>query len=185
MRHHGRISHQPCYLPRMVETLALQGADMVLGSRYTEGGELGEDWPWWRHVLSGFANSLYVKLLLGLPVRDATGGFRVWRRETLLGMDVAHRIKSEGYVFQVEMTSLAHRLGYRIVETPITFPQRRSGESKMSWKIQAEAAWRVFSVRRRHRNLTPAHRAWVSRRPDVTEDLTRAIRGNELRETLS
>ena len=65
--------------------------------------------------------------------------------ETSVGMDVAHRIKSEGYVFQVEMTSLAHRLGYRIVETPITFPQRRSGESKMSWKIQAEAAWRVFS----------------------------------------
>ncbi len=153
------FSHPPACIPRMLEVLAREGADMVLGSRYARGGRLGEDWPWWRRLLSRFANALYVNVLLDVPLKDATGGFRLWRRETLLGMDVAGRIRSEGYVFQVETASLAHRLGYRIVETPIAFPQRRAGESKMNLAIQLEAAWRVFDVRWRHRRLRPVDRA--------------------------
>jgi len=153
------FSHPPRFVPRMVETLAIQAADMVLGSRYAPGGRLGEDWPFWRRALSRFANGLYVRAVLGLPLADATGGFRLWRRETLVGMDFARRIQSDGYVFQVEMASLAHRLGYTVEELPIEFVQRRAGESKMSWRIQLEAAWRVFQVRARHRRLSPAHRA--------------------------
>ncbi len=151
------FSHEPRFVPALLA--ALPGADMVLGSRFTPGGHVDPDWAWWRKLLSWFANSLYVRVILGTALHDATGGFRLWRAETLRGMDIARRIHSNGYVFQVEMAYVATRLGYRIREIPIEFPDRRSGESKMSLRIQFEAAGRVFDVRRRHQALTPADRA--------------------------
>jgi dolichol-phosphate mannosyltransferase len=151
------FSHRPGDIPALLA--ALPGADMVLGSRFAPGGRVDPDWAWWRKLLSWFANSVYVRMILGTPLRDATGGFRLWRRATLLGMDVGQRIASNGYVFQVEMAYVAGRLGYLIREVPIEFPDRQAGESKMNVGIQLEAARRVFEVRRRHRGLTPKDRA--------------------------
>jgi dolichol-phosphate mannosyltransferase len=151
------FSHQPSYIPAMLATLP--EVDMVLGSRFVAGGRVDHDWAWWRKLLSWFANSVYVRLILKSELKDATGGFRLWRRETLLGMDIQNRIQSDGYVFQVEMAFVAQRLGYRILEIPIYFPDRQAGTSKMNTRIQLEAARRTWEVRRRHRNLTPADRA--------------------------
>lgn len=150
------FSHQPKYIPDMLA--ALLGADMVLASRFASGGRVDESWAWWRKLLSWFANSVYVRVLLNTNLRDSTGGFRLWRRETLIGMDIQNRIHSNGYVFQVEMAYVALRLGYTIKEIPIYFPDRRVGESKMSFRIQYEAALRVWEVRRRHKDLTPGNR---------------------------
>ncbi|MGQ0553874.1 MAG: polyprenol monophosphomannose synthase [Planctomycetota bacterium] len=151
------FSHQPEYLHDLLA--ALPGADMVLGSRFAPGGSVDPDWAWWRKLLSWFANSLYVRAILSIGLRDATGGFRLWRRQTLLGMDLGRRIHSNGYVFQVEMAYVAARLGYVLREVPIEFPDRAAGESKMSVRIQLEAALRTFDVRKRHSRLTPADRA--------------------------
>lgn len=151
------FSHRPADIPRLLA--ALPGTDMVLGSRFAPGGKVDENWAWWRKLLTWFANSFYVRVILGTIVRDATGGFRLWPRATLDGMDIANRIHSNGYVFQVEMAYVATRLGYSIREIPIEFPDRVAGESKMDFAIQIEAASRVFEVRRRHRKLTPADRA--------------------------
>ena len=143
------FSHAPSYLPGLIEIL--DGADAALGSRYVPGGRLDEHWGVARVLLSGFGN-LYARLILGLDVRDATGGYRVWRRETLLGMPLGS-IRSNGYVFQVEMAYVAQRLGYTIQESPIYFEERRVGESKMSLRISMEAALRVWQLRWIHRNL--------------------------------
>ncbi|HTE04792.1 MAG TPA: polyprenol monophosphomannose synthase [Planctomycetota bacterium] len=151
------FSHQPKYIQPMLD--ALPGADVVLGSRYTAGGSTDEKWPWWRKLLSWFANSVYVRATLGVPVADATGGFRLWKRRTLIGMDFANRLRSSGYVFQVELAYVASRLGYVAKEVPILFPDRDRGTSKMNLKIQLEAASRVFDVRARHRKLTPKDRS--------------------------
>lgn len=150
------FSHQPHYIPVMLE--ALKEADFVVGSRFAKGGRVDDHWAWWRKLLSWFANSVYVRVLLRTPIRDATGGFKLWRRETLAGMDIQNRIRSNGYVFQVEMNYVALRLGYRPVEVPIYFPDREVGDSKMSFHIQYEAAARVFQVWWRHRKLTSADR---------------------------
>ena len=151
------FSHRPGDIPALLA--ALPGADMVLGSRFAPGGRVDPDWAWWRKLLSWFANSVYVRLILGLPVKDATGGFRLWKRRTLVGIDYRNRIRSTGYVVQVELSYVATRLGYVIREVPIEFPDRDRGVSKMSLRIQLEAASRLFDVRRRHRHLTPADRA--------------------------
>ena len=151
------FSHPPRFVPALLA--ALPGADMVLGSRYVAGGKLDESWAWWRKLLSWFANSVYVRLILGSSVRDMTGGFRLWRASMLKGMDIQRRIQSSGYVFMVEMAYVAQRLGYVVREVPIEFPDRAAGESKMSLRIQLEAAMRTWEVRRRHRGLTPADRA--------------------------
>jgi dolichol-phosphate mannosyltransferase len=151
------FSHQPKYLQPMLD--ALPGADMVLGSRFTEGGSTDADWPWWRKLLSWFANSVYVRMVLDVPVRDATGGFRLWKRRTLIGIDYRNRLRSSGYVVMVELSYVTSRLGYVIKEVPIVFPDRDRGTSKMSLRIQMEAASRLFDVRRRHKALTPADRA--------------------------
>ncbi len=150
------FSHQPKYIPQMVETLE-NGADMVLGSRFTKGGSVDPSWGWYRKLLSWWANRLYVPTLLHIPVYDATGGYRLWRRETLIGIDL-NRIQSNGYVFQVEMAYVAVRLGYKVVEIPIHFPDRERGESKMDSRIALEAALRVFEIRRRHHGLNPLMR---------------------------
>lgn len=134
------FSHQPEKLVEMAA--ALEGVDAVIGSRYVPGGKLDERWPFWRKALSGFGN-FYARTILNLPVRDATGGFRLWRRETLQRMPL-ERVKSNGYVFQVEMAYLASLLGMRFKEIPIYFADRRWGKSKMSFRIQIEAALRVW-----------------------------------------
>lgn len=137
------FSHDPGVLPQMEKKL--QDCDMVLGSRYTPGGSVDEHWPPWRKGLSAFGN-FYARSILGLPFRDVTTGYRLWRRETLLGMPL-ERIQSTGYIFLVEMAHLAHCLDYRIGEVPIYFADRRHGTSKMSLRIQIEAAFRVWNVR--------------------------------------
>lgn len=148
------FSHSPTYLPEFVEKL--EHADAVFGSRYIPGGQLDERWGIGRVLLSWFGN-LYARIILGLHILDATGGYRLWRRETLLGMPLDN-IRSSGYVFQVEMGFVAERLGYQIVESPIYFEDRRIGQSKMTLRIQLEAAFRVWQVLLIHRKLTLAHR---------------------------
>ena len=148
------FSHNPERISDLLETV--QESDMALGSRYVEGGKLDEGWPIWRKALSSFAN-IYVRLILGMPVKDVTGGFRAWRRETLLGMPL-ERVKSNGYSFQVEMAYLAHRCGYSIKEIPIYFADRCLGESKMSLSIQIEAALRVWLIRFSYSDIKPIKR---------------------------
>ncbi|MCK4741837.1 MAG: polyprenol monophosphomannose synthase [Anaerolineales bacterium] len=148
------FSHTPAYLPTFMDLL--ESHDAVLGSRYIEGGKLDERWGVGRLLLSWFGN-YYARTILRLKIHDATGGFRIWRRETLLGMPL-DRIRSNGYVFQVEMAYVAQRLGYQIIESPIYFEDRQIGQSKMSFRIQVEAAFRVWQVLMTHRRLTPAQR---------------------------
>jgi dolichol-phosphate mannosyltransferase len=147
------FSHDPKYVSGLLDKIA-EGYDMALGSRYVRGGGVDVSWGWHRKLLSWFANRVYVKFLLNIPVRDATGGFRAWKRETLIGIDL-DRIAANGYVFQVEMTYVTHLLGYKIIEIPIYFPDRQRGESKMDTKIAAEAALRVWEMMKRHHHLTP------------------------------
>jgi len=146
------FSHSPRYLPEFLQRL--ESTDAVFGSRYVTGGRLDERWGIGRVFLSKFGNS-YARVLLGLKVRDATGGFRIWRAETLQAIPLG-RISSEGYVFQVEMAYLAQRLGFEIAELPIYFEDRRIGQSKMSLRIQIEAAVRVWLLPFIYRKLRPA-----------------------------
>lgn len=134
------FSHPPAKVLELAQ--ALESCDLAIGSRYVPGGSLDERWPFWRRWLSGFGNA-YARTLLALPLRDATGGFRLWRREALLRLPL-ERVRSNGYVFQVEMAYLAHLLGLRIREIPIHFADRRWGQSKMNLRIQIEAAYRVW-----------------------------------------
>ncbi len=143
------FSHPPEKLIEMGKLLEV--CDVVLGSRYVKGGSLDEAWPLWRKGLSGFGN-FYARLILGLPIRDVTGGFRMWRREVLASLPL-DRVRSNGYAFQVEMTYIAHRRGYRFVETPIHFADRTWGQSKMSFRIQVEAALRVWQIKYEYRDL--------------------------------
>lgn len=144
------FSHPVEKIPE-IAAAADQGYDLVLGSRYIHGGMLDSHWPVWRKALSTFGN-FYARSILGLPIRDVTGGFRLWKRSTLEGMPL-DTIQSGGYVFQVEMAYVASRLGYSFIEIPIYFAERRWGQSKMSLKIQIEAALRVWQLKRIHRNL--------------------------------
>lgn len=145
------FSHAPSYIPSFLDSL--EDADVILGSRYVEGGRIDERWELPRLMLSSFGN-FYARTILGLSVRDATGGYRLWRRETLERMPL-QRVRSNGYVFQVEMAYVADRLGHRIKEEPIYFEDRRIGESKMSFRIQVEAALRVWQLLMKYRNLEP------------------------------
>ncbi len=149
------FSHQPKYIPELLK--AIETNDLVLGSRFAKGGSVDENWSFYRKMLTWFANRVYTPTILGIPVRDATGGYRIWRRNTLIGLDL-NRIRSNGYVFQVEMAYVTSRLGFRVAEIPIYFPDRELGESKMDIRIQIEAAMRVWEVRQRHHNLTPQMR---------------------------
>ena len=148
------FSHSPSYLPNFFENL--EQADAVFGSRYVKGGQLDERWGIGRVFLSWFGNA-YARAILGLNVLDTTGGFRLWRRDTLTGMPL-DCIRSNGYVFQVEMALVAQRLGYRILEMPIYFKERRIGTSKMTLRIQIEAAVRVWQLLLLHRHLKPVQR---------------------------
>jgi dolichol-phosphate mannosyltransferase len=144
------FSHSPSYIPQLVA--ATKDYDVVVGSRYVAGGSLDERWSWGRHVLSWWANSVYTRLILGIKVKDATAGFKCWRRTTLEGINL-DQVRSNGYVFQVEMAFLTEKLGYRILEIPIYFEDRRIGQSKMTIPIQIEAALRTWQVRWRHRKV--------------------------------
>ena len=143
------FSHDPETLVPMAELL--ESHDVVLGSRYVSGGSVDRQWPLWRKNLSAFAN-FYARSILSLPLHDVTTGFRLWRRETLQGMPF-ERIQSSGYIFLVEMVYLAHCLKYSIGESPIYFADRRWGKSKMSFRIQAEAALRIWQVLWNYRDL--------------------------------
>jgi dolichol-phosphate mannosyltransferase len=131
--------------------------DVVVGSRYVKGGKLDERWEYGRYLLSWFANSIYARLILGAKTQDTTAGFKAWKRGTLLGMGL-DRVRSNGYVFQVEMAYITERLGYRVLEIPIYFEDRRIGKSKMSIRVKIEAALRTWQVRLRHGHLTPKDR---------------------------
>jgi dolichol-phosphate mannosyltransferase len=131
-------SHQPEQLPSLLA--ALQHADLVLGSRWVKGGSVS-DWPATRMALSRGGNT-YVRIALGLGLRDATGGFRAFRAEVLSSIDLA-TVASHGYCFQVDLAWRAVRQGATVVEVPITFVERLHGSSKMSGSIVREALWRV------------------------------------------
>lgn len=137
------FSHEPHDLPRLLE--AAQDADLVLGSRYVEGGVVA-DWGMARRLISR-GGSAYARRILGLEIRDLTGGFKCFRREVLEGIDLP-TVRSHGYAFQVELTYRAVRAGFRVREIPIVFRDRRLGRSKMSWRIAAEAMLLVPRLRR-------------------------------------
>jgi dolichol-phosphate mannosyltransferase len=155
-------SHQPEQLPRLLG--ALEDADLVLGSRWVAGGSV-VNWPLHRKALSRGGN-LYTRLALGLPIHDATGGFRAFRRSTLEGIDLLS-VTSEGYCFQIDLARRALAAGYRVVEVPITFVEREHGQSKMSGAIVRESLVKVtrWGLRRR------AGQAWAT-----TEALRRGSR---------
>ena len=136
------FSHEPAYLPRLLE--AAEGADLVIGSRYVPGGGVG-DWGAVRRAISR-GGSAYARLVLGVDVRDLTGGFKCFRAETLRAIDF-ETVRSEGYAFQVELTYRAIRQGFEVAEVPIVFRDRRVGTSKMDRSIVAEAVWRVPLLR--------------------------------------
>ena len=152
------FSHSPRYIPQFLEHI--DDCDVVIGSRYVDGGRTDDDWGWGRWLLSWWANSVYTRLILGCQIKDATAGFKCWRRETLQGVDLG-RIRSQGYVFQVEMAYVAERLGYRTREIPIYFEDRRIGQSKMTVPVKLEAALRVWELRRRYHHLQPSDRLMV------------------------
>lgn len=137
------FSHDPADIPRLVE-LAVQGVDLVLGSRYVRGGAI-VNWGIGRRTVSR-AGCYYAQRLLGLPVRDVTGGFKCFRGLTLASIDYTS-VSARGYAFQVEITWRAARAGLQIAEVPIRFVDRRMGESKMTAAIAIEAAWRVPALR--------------------------------------
>lgn len=136
------LSHDPADVPRLIAATA--EADLVLGSRYVPGGRVGE-WGRLRLAISRWG-SVYARTWLGLDLRDVTGGFKCFRREVLEAIDLGSLV-ALGYAFQVETTYRAARAGFRIVEMPIFFHDRRVGQSKMSKAIVAEAAWRVPLMR--------------------------------------
>jgi dolichol-phosphate mannosyltransferase len=143
------FSHPVEKIPEMIA--ALEQADLVLGSRYVPGGGLDERWPLWRKGLSSWGN-FYARTILGMSVRDVTGGFRLWRRATLERMPL-DRVRSNGYVFQVEMAYVAVKLGFSFVEVPIYFADRRWGKSKMNFRIQVEAAVHTWALRSMYQDL--------------------------------
>jgi dolichol-phosphate mannosyltransferase len=131
-------SHQPEQLPSLIAALA--DADLVIGSRWVPGGSV-VNWPWQRRALSR-AGNLYTRALLGVPVRDATAGFRLFRRRTLEAVDL-DRVQSHGYAFQVELVHRTLRAGLRVVEVPIEFVERVRGDSKMTPEVARESLVRI------------------------------------------
>ena len=137
------FSHDPAHLPQFL--LAIDEADLVLGSRYRNGKVTVVNWPIKRLLLSYFAN-VYARIVTGLPVWDATGGFKCFRRKVLEAIDLS-QVRSNGYAFQIEMSFRAWRKHFKIVEIPIVFVDRTEGQSKMSRSIVREAIWMVWRLR--------------------------------------
>src|SRR3954447_4129086 len=139
------FSHDPADLPRLIKA-AEEDADLVLGSRYVRGGSV-TDWGLLRKLVSR-GGSWYARVLLGLKVRDLTGGFKCFRRSVLEALNL-DSVRADGYGFQIELTYRAIQAGFRVVEIPIVFRDRRVGESKMTARIALEAVWKVPALRRR------------------------------------
>jgi dolichol-phosphate mannosyltransferase len=137
------FSHDPAHLPQFLSSI--EEADLVLGSRYREGRVTVVNWPIGRLLLSYFAN-VYARVVTGLQLYDATGGFKCFRRAVLEAINLDD-VRSNGYAFQIEMSFRAWRRGFRIVEIPIVFVDRTEGESKMSKRIVREAVWMVWRLR--------------------------------------
>ncbi len=154
-------SHQPEQLPKLLD--ALQGADLVLGSRWVQGGRV-VNWPRSREVLSRGGN-LWTRIALGIRLKDATGGYRAFRRDTLLGLGLDD-VASAGYCFQVDLAWRALKSGFRVVEVPITFVERQYGDSKMSQRIVVEALLltTLWGIRHRGQQL----RSLARRAPAVS-----------------
>jgi dolichol-phosphate mannosyltransferase len=140
------FSHDPSDVPRLIAAATSGEADLVLGSRYVEGGGTG-NWGLGRRLVSK-GGSFYARVLLGIRVRDVTGGFKCFRREVLESIDL-DALSARGYAFQIETTYRVIRAGFRVVEVPIQFVDRRVGESKMTRGIVAEAMWKVPQLRLR------------------------------------
>jgi dolichol-phosphate mannosyltransferase len=138
------FSHSPADVPRLIEAAAR--ADLVLGSRYVPGGSV-ENWGLIRRAVSA-GGSLYARALLGVGIRDLTGGFKCYRRAVLEAIDL-DAIHSKGYAFQIETTYRAMRKGFRVAEVPVRFVDREAGHSKMSRAIVLEAIWQVPALRLR------------------------------------
>ena len=143
------FSHPVEKIPELLS--ALKKFDLVIGSRYVKGGGLDVNWPFWRKALSAWGN-FYARTLLGMRTKDVTGGFRAFRRSTLEAMPY-QQVRSNGYIFQVEMAYIVYKLGMTIGEIPIYFAEREWGTSKMSFKIQVEAALRTWKLPSEYRNL--------------------------------
>jgi dolichol-phosphate mannosyltransferase len=143
------FSHPIAKIPKMLA--ALDEVDLAIGSRYVPGGKVDEAWSFWRKGLSRFGN-FYARTILSLPMEDVTGGFRFWKTQALQRLPL-ERVRSSGYVFQVEMAFLAYRLGLTFREVPIYFADRRWGTSKMSFRIQLEAAYRVWLLKSMYSGL--------------------------------
>lgn len=137
------FSHDPAHLSQFLR--AIEDTDLVLGSRYRNGKVTVVNWPIKRLLLSYFAN-VYARVVTGLPVWDATGGFKCFRRKVLEAIDLTH-VRSNGYAFQIEMSFRAWRKHFKIVEIPIVFVDRTEGQSKMSRAIVREAIWMVWRLR--------------------------------------
>ena len=137
------FSHDPAHLPQFLE--AIEHYDVVLGSRYLHGRVTVVNWPIGRLLLSYYAN-VYARFVTGLPMADATGGFKCFRKEPLMAIPL-DRVESNGYAFQIEMSFRAWKKGFRLGEIPIMFVDRDVGESKMSGRIVREAVWRVWRLR--------------------------------------
>jgi len=151
-------SHAPEELPRLLA--AVRDADLVIGSRWVPGGEV-RNWPWLRQAISRGGN-LYARLLLRFPVRDATGGYRAYRRAVLETLKL-DEVASQGYCFQIDLAWKTWREGFRLVEVPITFTEREHGQSKMSRSIVTEALWRVAQWGLTHRSRSARARALARR----------------------
>jgi dolichol-phosphate mannosyltransferase len=149
------LSHEPAVLAAMAD--AVRNADLVIASRYMDGGGVDARWSWHRKLASRLVNQI-VPSLLSLPVTDATSGYRLWRRDTLARIAPSSTVRSSGYGFQVEMAFLAHRLGCRIAEVPIYFRERDSGESKVSILVALTSAREVLSIARQHRKCADGRR---------------------------
>ena len=139
----GDGSHDPKALPHFLSAME-QSYDIILGSRYINGGKI-ENWNWFRRGMS-WGGNLYARTLLSLPYHDLTGGFKCFRENVLRQLPL-NKIRSDGYCFQIELTYLAHKQGCKILEVPIVFTERRSGKSKFSQKIVFEAVIKVPLLR--------------------------------------
>ena len=137
------LSHAPEYIPEFLRDL--EEADVVVGSRYVEGGGVDEQWSFKRKALSALAN-FGIRRVAGLAVRDATSGFKGFRRQTMGELDL-DGFRCNGFAFQAEVAHACQRRGARVVEHPIVFQERVRGESKMSWGIVIEALWKLFPLR--------------------------------------
>lgn len=150
------LSHDPAQLPGILA--AAERADLVIGSRYVPGGQI-VNWPMKRHLLSRFANT-YIRTVTRMSAHDCTSGYRCWRRAALASLPL-ERFFSDGYSFLVEMLFVAHRRGCRIAEVPITFVERREGESKVSRAVLIESAitpWRLIANPETSRKASPSAR---------------------------